>query len=445
MSNTIKKSNSNSSHEEYIYLDNNGTTPMCEKSIECMNEWLNHQANPSGSSNISIATKNMIEKCKNIIKQFCNAENYEVIFTSGGSESNCLIIRSIVKGWNGIINEKPHIISTQTEHKSIIKCLREMEVRKEIELTLIEPTRYGIIHPKHVESAIKKNTALISIMFANNEIGCINPMDQIGQIAKKYNIALHSDAVQQFGKNIPNLENLNISAMSATFHKLCGPQGIGLAIISKELIDGFGLTGEISGTQQSGLRGGTEPVASIAGAVGALLWNNKEREKKNEKLLKMRNQIITCFEKNFNIYDFNTDYYALDPSFLENENYKVRQGIAILGPPKDSNKYLPNTLLISIIDHKEEFCNVIFKKMLHSYGIIVSIGSACNTSSVNGSHVLEAIYAPDIIVRGTIRISLGDMNTINEVTKFCEVFTKLVKKIFKDGWPKHNAKFKKLN
>lgn len=428
-----------------IYLDNNATTTPCEDSINYVNEWLKHQANPSGNSIISIASKNMIEKCRIKIAKLCNAENYEVVFTSGGSESNCLILKSIVKGWKSIIDVIPHIISTETEHKSIIKCLREMEQRKEIELTMIEPSDYGIIRPKDIESAIKKNTALISVMYANNEIGCINPIETIGEIAKKYNVPLHTDAVQIFGKQIPDLTKNNISAMSVTFHKLYGPQGIGAAIISKELISGYALTGEISGTQQSGLRGGTEPVAAIAGAFAATLWNNKGRSKKNEYLLKMRNTLIDCLESNFDIFNYK-DYYALgDDEILNSPAYKDRQGIVILGPPKDSNKYLPNTILISVIDHKEEFCNVILKKILHSFGIIVSIGSACNTSSNSGSHVLESIYAPPIIVRGTIRISLGDYNTISEVNEFCKVFTKIVKKIFKDGWPKHDKNFKKLN
>jgi cysteine desulfurase len=442
MSSKAKKTKSSSSSDSIIYLDNNGTTTPCDESIKFMNEWLKHQANPSGNSNISIAAKNMIEKSKKQICKFCNADEYEVIFTSGGSESNCLIIRSIVKGWKNILTEIPHIISTETEHKSIIKCLREMETRKEIELTLVEPTQYGIVHPKNIEAAIKKNTALISVMFANNEIGCINPMEQIGQIALRHNIPLHTDAVQQFGKTIPDLKKLNISALSATFHKLYGPQGIGVALIAKDLIDGFALTGEISGTQQSGMRGGTEPVAGIAAAMGALLWNNKGREKKNERLLKMRNGILDCFKKNFTMYDYK-DYYALDPEFLLGDDYKDRQGILILGPPKESNKYMPNTILLSVIDHKEEFCNVLFKKILHSFGIIVSIGSACNTNSVKGSHVLESIFAPDVVTRGTIRISLGDNNSITDVTKFCTIFTRLVKKIFKQGWPKNSKQFKK--
>lgn len=426
-----------------IYLDNNGTTTPCDESIGYMNEWLKHQANPSGNSDISIAAKNMIEKCKKQIRTLCNAEDYEVIFTSGGSESNCLIIRSIVKGWNNIINDKPHIISTETEHKSIIKCLRELEKSGDIELTLVEPTQYGIVHPKNIEAAIKKNTALISVMYANNELGCINPMETIGQIALKHNKPLHSDGVQIFGKNIPDLKKNNISAFSATFHKLHGPQGIGIAIIAKDVIDGFGLTGEISGTQQSGLRGGTEPVPGIAGAMGALLWNNRGRAKKNEKLMKMRNGILSCFETNFTIYDYK-DYYALDdPEVLTSNDYKDRQGLVILGPPQESKKYIPNTILLSVIDHKEPFCNVLFKKILHSYGIIVSIGSACNTGDVKGSHVLESIYAPEIVVRGTIRISFGDMNSVSEISAFCKLFTKLVKKIFKDGWPKNSKNFKK--
>lgn len=437
-------SSSDEKKTKIIYLDNNGTTTPCDESIKWMNEWLKHQANPSGNSNPSIAAKNMIEKGRGIVRKCCNAEDYEVIFTSGGSESNCLIIRSIIKGWKNILNETPHVISTETEHKSIIKCLREMETRKEIELTLIEPTQYGIVHPKNIEAAIQKNTALISVIYANNEIGCINPMAQIGQIALKYNIPFHTDAVQQFGKTPPDLKNLNISAMSATFHKLYGPQGIGIAVIAKDLIDGFALTGEISGTQQSGMRGGTEPVAGIAGAMGALLCNNKNRVKKNEKLLKLRNHILDCFAKNFDMYDYK-DYYALDPEFLAGSEYRDRQGILILGPPKESNKYMPNTILLSVIDHKDDFCNGLFKKILHSFGIIVSIGSACNTSSTKGSHVLESIFAPDVVVRGTIRISLGDNNTSADVVQFCTIFTKLVKKIFKEGWPKKSKHFTKTS
>jgi cysteine desulfurase len=427
-----------------IYLDNNGTTQACKECIGVMAEWMKYPANPSSDSDFANAAKKLITNSKLQIQKICNAQDYEVIFTSGGSESNCLIIKSIVSGWKRMISEIPHIISTEMEHKSVLKCLRNLEQSKEIELTLIEPESYGIIHPKHVTDAIKPNTALISIMYSNNEIGSINPMIKIGSIAKERNIPVHSDCVQIFGKRPPDLKLSNISAVSVSFHKLFGPQGVGLAIISKELISGYNIIGEIAGSQQGGLRGGTENVAGIAGSMAALRNTLTNRSSKNTKLLEMRNRMLDCFENNFEIYNYN-DYFALEDdnenSILNTQEYKNRQGIVVLGPSRERiSKYMPNTILFSVIDHKSDFCNVKFKKMLHNMGIIVSIGSACNTGEVTGSHVLESIYAPKILVRGTIRISLGDMNTMTEINTVCKKLVMLIKKIFAEGFPQ-NIKF----
>lgn len=404
--------------KKIIYFDNNATTKTCNESTKIMTQWIQSCSNPSGSNYLANASKTLIEKGNALIDDINSLKKqYYIVFTSGASESNCTLIHMVVDAWARNVKTIPHIISSSLEHKSILECLMCLHEDGKIELTLINPNIYGVIDPTAVEESIQKNTALITIMFANNEIGSINPIKRIGEIAHKNNIPFHTDAVQVYGKVKINIPDFNIDALSMSFHKLYGPQGVGLLIIKKKFVEGYGLKGTIAGTQQFGLRGGTENIPGIAGAVSALVKNFEKRQEKNKQLAILREFLIEKLSKKIRLDEYK--------DVLEGKK-STGKAICILGP-KDTKSVLPSTVLLSILDYDKDFCNVKFKKLLEDNNVIVSIGSACNTKSAKASHVLDAIKAPPIIKRGVLRISFGDENTLAELKTFINIFLKCIK------------------
>ena len=416
-----------------IYLDNNGSTKACDKSKEAMAKWIQCSGNPSSSSLLAQASQKMIERTIKYIQKHCNSSGYRVIFTSGASESNSTIIRSIVDSWLLNVGTVPHIITSSIEHQSILTTLTDLLDLKRIELTYVNPNIYGVVNPENVKLAIKPNTCLISIMYANNEIGSINPIKSIGKLAHEHKIPFHTDAVQIFGKEWIDLPYNNIDAMSVSFHKLYGPMGIGLLVISNKLIHGYKLHAQIGGTQQFGMRGGTENVPAIAGAFAAMEHNFHNRGNKNKKLwllkeffIQQLSKIFPCIDYKNVITDKTQSYLNLSSEILT--EYKHCNGICmcILGPTAVHLKNtkvaltLPSTILVAFLA-KRKLCNGKMKRLLEKNRIIVSIGSACNTSSRNASHVLTAIKAPPIVLRGVLRISIGDDNTINDIKTLIKI------------------------
>lgn len=414
--------------QKFIYLDNNATTRTCDEATKVMTDWIQSCSNPSGSSWLSKASKMLIDKSQKYVNNLCSLKDkYYVLFTSGASESNCTVVQMVIEAWYRNVGSVPHIITSAVEHKSVLDCLKHMQESGRIELTVIEPDMYGIIDPQQVDDAIKKNTALVTIMFANNELGAINCVRKIGEAAHKHNVPFHTDAVQIFGKVQLDIPRFNIDALSMSFHKLYGPPGVGMLIISKAFVDGYGLKSQISGSQQHGLRGGTENIPGIAGATAAMVQNFKNRTVKNQHLMRLRNLLLDTLSRKIPIVPF-SEFYDTG-NLYETRGGKPHKGkaICILGPPKDQkNSYLPSTVLISCIDYDKPFCNVKFKKLLESQGVIVSIGSACNTSSKHASHVIQSIKAPPIVKRGILRVSFGDLNTTADVKNFALIFIKSI-------------------
>lgn len=417
------------SKKEIIYFDNNSTTLICDKSINAVNTWISSY-NPSSESRVSKPIKLMIENTIHEILSHCSVSvaTHTLLFTSGATESNCFIIKSCSRAYKKKLMEKvnsiilPHIIASSLEHRSIIDCLHDMEEKKEIEVTYINPTLYGTIESSEVEKAIKPNTCLITVMYANNELPVINNVAKIGAIANKNRIPFHSDCVQVFGKYPINLETTKIDALSASGHKFYAPKGVGIIIIKNELIEGYNLTSEICGSQQNGLRGGTENAAYIAAFNAALKYAFNSRTKKNEHLHMLRQRLINKLELHY-LFGKYENYY-------NNEKPINSLELVLLGPPKDKDAFiLPNTVLLSISKYKgKPFCNILLKSDLDNRNIIISIGSACNASSSKASHVLTSINAPPIIKRGTIRISFGDNNTFKEIDMFIDIFNTCVEK-----------------
>ena len=397
---------------DVIYLDNNGTTKLCKEGKNAMISWLGECANPSTNSVISNQAAKLIEYTKKFILEHCGIYNgeYSVIITSCASESNCFILRSTSEAYYYHSNVCPHIITSAVEHKSIIDCCKDLLTKKKAEVTFLVPDSNGCIDPMLVQQAIKPNTSIITIMSANNEIGCINNIKEIGRIANSHGIPMHTDAVQTFGKYKISLPEYNIDVLTASMHKFHGPLGIGLLIINNKLIEGYGLGGQISGTQQYSLRGGTENIAAISACIPTIKHVFKNRKNKNNRLYKLKNQLISYLAKKIH----KGSYY----DYINNNHRHLNNEFIIIGPQYP--RVLPNTILISFVKNKplptdSPFCNVNLKKYLATQKIIVSIGSACSTSSKHISHVVDALNLPNVVHHGIIRISLSDLTTINDI------------------------------
>lgn len=412
-----------------IYFDNNATTLICPNAKKVHTEWLGCY-NASSDSKIAKPAKMLLEKASDYVLAHCNVSSatHTAIFTSGGTESNCFVIRACVKAFKKKLleknsNVKPHVITSAMEHHSVMECLKDLEESGDVDVTYVTPTIYGTILAEDVEKEIRPGqTCLISVMFANNEVPVINNIEEIGTVAHKNRIPLHSDCVQIFGKYKIDMLKHNIDVLSASAHKFYGPKGVGLLIINNKLIEGYGLTAEISGSQQHHLRGGTENIAGIASLVTALKWDFANRKTKNEKLFKLREYTLEKLTKLYSIGDF-LDYINETPN-------KPPLELISLGPPEDKKGFiLPNTLLISVAKNRgKPFCNVELKKFLDSKNCVVSIGSACLTSSDKASHTLTAIGAPPVVKRGVIRISFGDYNMKAEVDKFITLLKQGIEK-----------------
>mgnify|MGYP000087127222 CR=1 FL=1 len=415
-----------------IYFDNNATTLICEPAKKVHMEWLSCY-NASSDSKIAKPATLLLEKASDAVLAQCGVSSatHTAIFTSGGTESNCFVIRACVKAYKKKLLEKnthlkPHIITSATEHHSIMECLKDLEETGDIEVTYIAPTIYGTILAEDVEKEIRPaQTCLITVMFANNEVPVINNIEEIGQVAHKNHIPLHSDCVQVFGKYKIDMLRHNIDALSASAHKFYGPKGVGLLIISKTLIEGYGLTAEINGSQQHNLRGGTENIAGIASLVMALKWAFGNRKSKNQKLFNLREYALEKIAKNYHMGDF-LDYASGNNDVTQHPPLELLS----LGPPEDKKGFiLPNTLLISVVKNRgKPFCNIDLKKFLDAKNCVVSIGSACMTSSDKASHVLTAIGAPPVVKRGVLRISFGDHNIKAEVDKFVTILKQGIEK-----------------
>lgn len=427
------------STKSVVYFDNNGTTLTTERAAKVLNQWVRCY-NPSTDSRIAKPAKQMLLNVRDSILSHCgvSSASHACIFTSGGSESNCFIIRACVKAFKKKLLERgsemiPHVILSSVEHNASMQCVADLLEQGEIDVSYIKPSIYGNVLVEDVEREIRPNTCLISIMYANNEIPVINNIREIGAMAENRRIPLHSDCVQVFGKFKVNLHRDRIQALSASAHKFYGPKGVGLLIISKMLIDGYGLKAEISGNQQGGLRGGTENVAAIASMLEAMKVAFQRRKQKNAKLYQLRLRFLKGISKHYRLNKYIN--YLYQPSEREQKqfddnndekkneddpNYKEDVELVSLGPPEENRAYiLPNTVLLSICKNRgRPFCNIDLKHYLDSKGFIVSIGSACSTDSKKASHVMDAIGAPSVIRRGTIRISFGDQNTVTEVDRF---------------------------
>lgn len=422
-----------------IYFDNAATTIAPPEVILFMNKWLN-RGNPSANYKSARDCRDLFKKFRAYIANLCGFISYEpdieytpsqktklyqIVFTSGASESNNTIVRSITTSYKFHQKVKPHVITSSIEHKSMLDCVEQLADLDLIDLTLVRPNKLGFINPDDIRAAIKSRpagrTCLISIMQANNETGAINNIKDIGAIAHEYNIPFYTDAVQSFGKYSLDPIKMNVDAFGISCHKIYSPPGIGLLIIKRQLIEGFRLLPEICGSQNCGFRGGTENVYGIAGGYKGIEIAMTSRDAKNKQLAALKKLFIDeCAAR------------IKCQTYLEYLEMPAMLPISLVFLSTNEPTYMPNIILLSIIKRTEPpMCNVNFKNELERRGIIVSIGSACNTGSSKTSHVLgeRGLNVDRYVRRGAMRISFSDDNTPDEILAFISVFFELIKNL----------------
>lgn len=414
-----------------IYLDNNATTIVPPQVIKEMIRWVN-KGNPSAGYKTARECQDLMKEFRSFIAKRCNFISYEedtkytkdelkrvyhIIFNSGASESNNCIIRSLTDAYKFHTGIIPHIVTSSIEHKSIIECINQLAGLGHLEATFVKPNKLGFIDPSDVKDAIKKNTALITIMSANNETGAIMNIKKIGQIAHDAQVPFHTDAVQSFGKYLLDPIAAHVDAFSVSFHKLHGNKGTGLLVVKKQFMDGFRLMPQVCGSQNCGFRGGTEDIAGIAGAYEATKISWTDRTAKNKLMLDIKKRIMDLLSKRIPCQTYK-EYLEAPLSYP----------IQVVFLSTAEKVYLPNTLLLSVVKRtKPDMCNINLKKLLESKGVIVSIGSACNTSSSKASHVVTEMNVDQYIRKGAIRVSIGDENRIDEADRFVNIFIAALK------------------
>src|SRR5271157_2292619 len=373
-----------------IYMDNSATTPVRKEVVENMILYLTENfGNPSSIHDLGKTSKHAIENARKKVAKAIGAEEYEVYFTSGGTESNNWAIKGIAFANR---NKGKHIITSSIEHHSVLHACEWLE-GQEFEVTYLPVDKYGMVSPEELKNAIKDDTILISIMFANNEIGTIQPVEEIGKIARENRIYFHTDAVQAVGHIPIDVNKMNIDLLSLPGHKFQGPKGCGVLYIKtgtkiEALMHG--------GNQERKRRAGTENVPAIVGLGKAIELATGEIEESNKILLEMRESLIK----------------------------------GLIKIPKTHLNGHPTQRLANNINVTFEYIEgESLLLMLNAKGIFASAGSACNSSSLETSHVLTACGVTHEIIRGSLRLSLGMMNTPEDVDRVLEILPEIVQKL----------------
>jgi len=358
-----------------IYLDHNATTPIDPEVAEEMLPFVQeHFGNPSSSHWFGQQTKEAVKKARQRVASLLGCRPSEIVFTSGGSESNNHVLKEVAYTYKEKGN---HIITSQIEHPAIINPCRFLE-KQGYEVTYLPVDRFGMVNPQDVEKAIRSTTLLISIMHANNEVGTIQEITAIGQIAGKHDLFFHSDAAQSVGKIPTKVRELNVDFLSVAGHKLCAPKGVGALFLRQ----GINIEPLIHGAgHESGRRAGTENVIHIVGLGKACEIAARDLESYTRHVLTLREK------------------------FYEGISERI-EDVQLNGHPQ---KRLPNTLNIS-------FKGIDSHKLLAQMeDVAASTGAACHADSRELSSVLKAMNVTEELGFGSVRFSLGKNNSLEEI------------------------------
>lgn len=374
-----------------IYFDNAATTKLDDEVLKEMLPYLkDNYGNPSSIYELGREARKAIEDSREKIAKVLNCKANEIYFTAGGSESDNTAIKGIAKA-----NKKRgnHIITSKIEHPAVLETCKQLE-KVGFEITYISVDEKGIVDLKELKKSIKPTTILITIMFANNEIGTIQPIEEIGKIAKENNIYFHTDSVQAVGSIKIDVQKLNIDSLSLSGHKFYGPKGVGALYVKTGVPFEKFISG---GHQERNKRAGTENVAGIVGIGKAIELAYENLDEYNKKIKELR------------------DYYVK----------QVEEKIPYIKINGDMEKRLPGNSNISFrfIEGEGLLLNLDLK------GICASSGSACTSGSLEPSHVLLAIGLPHEIAHGSLRVSIGKYNTKEEIDYLIENLMEIVTRL----------------
>ena len=375
----------------YVYADNAATTQVSPTAVAAMMPFLTEEyGNPSSFYSLGQRAAEALVKARETVAECLGAEPGEIYFTGGGSESDNQAIRSAA--FVGAKKGKRHIISTKFEHHAVLHTLEQLE-REGFDVTLLDVHPNGVITVEDVANAIREDTCLVTIMFANNEIGTMQPIKEIGALCREKKIPFHTDAVQAVGHVPINVKEMNIDMLSLSGHKFHSPKGIGALYVRrgiplKNLIEG--------GQQEKGKRGGTENMPGIVGMAAALKESTDHMAENMKKITALREKLITGLEK-------------IPHSKLNG----------------DRNLRVPGTVNFCFEGIEGESMLL----LLDANGIAASSGSACTSGSLDPSHVLLALGLPHEVAHGSLRLSIGEYNNEAEIDHILETVPKVVERL----------------
>ena len=372
----------------FVYADNAATTSVSKTALDAMMPYLTDlYGNPSSLYSFGQKAKEALEASRETVAHYINADPKEIIFTSGGSEADNQAIVSAAR--LGARKGKKHIISTQFEHHAVLHTLNRLE-KEGYEVTLLDPHSDGVIRVEDVLSALRDDTCLVTIMFANNEIGTVQPIAEIGALCRERKVLFHTDAVQAAGHMPIDVRAMNIDMLSMSGHKFHAPKGVGVLYAKKGIV----LTNIIDGgAQERGKRAGTENVAGIVAMAAALKESCDNMEENTAKIIPMRDKLFSELGK--------IPHSKINGS-LEH--------------------HVPGTVNMCFEGIEGESLLL----MLDDQGICASSGSACTSGSLDPSHVLLSIGLPHEVAHGSLRLSIGEYNTMEQIDHIIEVVPKVV-------------------
>ena len=377
---------------KFIYADNAATTSLSPAAFEAMKPYFSEfYGNASSLYKLGGQSQKAVDNARAVIAECINAPKpNNIFFVSGGSEADNWALKGAAE--LGERKNKKHIISSKFEHHAILHTLEYLE-KHGFEITLLDVHENGIVSPEELDKAIREDTALVTIMFANNEIGTVQPIKELAQIAHKHNVLFHTDAVQAVG-NIPvDVQDLDVDMLSMSSHKFHGPKGMGALYVKK----GIRLPNLIhGGAQERGLRAGTENTPGIVGMSVALKEAVEKIPEKNARLEKMRDRLIESLLK-------------IDRSRING----------------DRIHRLPGNVNMCFEGIEGESLLL----MLDLNGICASSGSACTSGSLDPSHVLLSIGLPNEIAHGSLRLTFGDENTEEDIDYIIKTIPPIVERL----------------
>lgn len=376
-----------------IYLDNAATTKVLPEVVEAMLPYYTeYYGNPSSFHSFAREAHKGLDEARRTVARCLNAaEPSEIVFTGGGSEGDNMILRGAAKAYK---RKGKHFITTAIEHHAILHTLGAMEAEGIAEVTYLPVDEYGLVTPEQVKEAIRPDTVLVSVMFANNEVGTIEPIKEIGAVCREAGVLFHTDAVQAAGHVPVDVQDMNIDLLTLTAHKFHGPKGVGAVYIRKgvrmpALVQG--------GAQENKKRAGTENVPGIVGLAKALEYQTEHLEENLTKVTLLRDKLINGIEEKIPYSELNGHRTKRLPN---NVNFCLR--------------YIESESVLLWLDMN---------------GIAGSSGSACTSGSLDPSHVLLAMGVSHEAANGSLRLTLSEFTTEQEIDRVLEVLPEIVQRL----------------